>query len=239
MKNQYSDEGDINLINTKKANDFTDWMYDVIKPHLKGNILELGSGIGTYSEKVSKDFKKNTIILSDIDQEYVHSLKKKFYLNKKVIVEKIDLNDRSDLKNINQKINTVFALNVLEHVKNDVEALNNIYDTLEPGGRLIILVPAHKFLYNCIDKALGHYRRYSKGMMKTKVKQTKFRIGKMFYFNFAAIIGWYINGNLLGRSVVNEGAMSLFNKLVPILKFIEKYILFRKFGVSLIVVLKK
>ncbi len=235
----YSKEGNKNLLTIDAADNFTNWMYDEIKPYLGGNILELGSGIGTYSEKVVKDFDKSIVVVSDVDQEYIKILENKFQSNKKVFVKNIDLSKQEYFNDINCKINSVFALNVLEHIEDDVKALKVIYNLLETGGKLVILVPAHTFLFNCIDQAIGHYRRYSKEVVMNKVKQTKFKIVKMFYFNFAAMLGWYVNGNVLKKPVLNEGAVGLFNKIVPILKIVEKYILFRHIGVSLIVVLIK
>lgn len=235
----YSNEGNKNLLTVNSADRFSNWMYDEIKPHLQGNILELGSGIGTYSEKVVRDFISSTIIVSDVDREYVRLLKEKFKANENVITSRIDVVNRKCFSNIGLKVNTVFALNVLEHIEDDVGALNNIYDFLETGGRLVILVPAHSFLFNCIDRAVGHYRRYSIGLMRDKIKQTKFKIEKMFYFNFAAIFGWYINGNVLRKALINENAMGLYNIVVPMVKTIEKHVFFRRIGISLIVVLTK
>jgi SAM-dependent methyltransferase len=235
----YSSIGDTNLKTLNSAVNFTNWLYSEIKPYLFRNILELGSGIGTYSEKVVRDFKESTIILSDIDENYVNTLENRFKSYKNVIVKKIDLTKQDDFKNINITVDSVFALNLLEHVEDDVAALNNIYNVLKTGGNLIILVPAHKFLFNCIDKAVGHYRRYAQKDIVHMVKQTNFKIVKLFYFNFATIPGWYINGNVFRQSKVNEGAVGIFDKVVPILRVIERYVLLRKLGVSLIAVLSK
>lgn len=235
----YPTVGDKNLMTIDSAANFANWMYEEIRPYLSGNILELGSGIGTYSERVVRDFEESTIVLSDIDEIYIGNLKLRFDSNKNVFVKKIDLSKKEDFEDLNVGIDSVFALNVLEHIEDDIAALNNIYKVLEPGGKLIILVPAHEFLFNCIDKAIGHYRRYSKKEIITKVKQTKFKIVKLFYFNFAAIPGWYINGNIFKQAKVNEEAVGIFDKIVLILKPIERYILLRKLGISLIVVLSK
>jgi SAM-dependent methyltransferase len=235
----YSKVGDKNLLAMDSAVNFSNWMYQEIKPFLSGNILELGSGIGTYSEKVIGDFKESTVVLSDIDENYIRNLKTRYQSNKKVVVKEIDLNKPEDFKNINVNINSVFALNVLEHIEDDIAALNNIYNVLEAGGKLIILVPAHKILFNCIDKAVGHYRRYSKQDIVNKVKQTKFENMKFYYFNFAAMPGWYVSGSIFKQAKISEGAVGIFDKIVPILKPVEKYILLRKLGMSLIAVLSK
>lgn len=239
QEGSYATVGDKNLITIDSAANFINWMYEEIRPYLSGNILELGSGIGTYSEKVIEDFKESTIVLSDIDETYVRNLKRRFGSNKKVIVKKIDLSKQADFEDLNVGIDSIFALNVLEHIEDDIMALNNIYRVLEPGGKLIILIPAHEFLFNCIDKAIGHYRRYSKKEIITKVKQTRFNIVKLFYFNFAAIPGWYINGNIFKQAKVNERAVGILDKTTPIFKFIERYILLHKLGISLVVILSK
>jgi len=239
QEGSYPTVGDKNLMTIDSAANFTNWMYEEIRPFLSGHILELGSGIGTYSEKVIGDFKESIIVLSDIDEIYIRNLERRFASNRNVVVKKIDLSKQGDLRDLNVSIDSVFALNVLEHIDDDTAALSNIYEVLKPGGRFIILVPAHQFLFNCIDRAIGHYRRYSRKQIIAKVEQARFKIVELFYFNFAAIAGWYINGSIFRQAKVNEGAVGILNKIVPILKPIERYILLRKLGISLIVVLSK
>lgn len=235
---KYSNQGKQNLSNTDKANLFVDWMYSEIKPFFKGNILETGSGVGTYSKKIAIDYSDSQIILSDIDSEYVQKLNDIYSSNPNIKAISLDLNKLTDFEKIDKKIDSVIALNVLEHVENDIAALKNIYKLLEPGGRFIVLVPAHKFLFNCVDISLSHFRRYTKKDLLDKISHTKFRVNKIFYFNFAAIIGWYINGNIF-KNKISEGSVSLFNKFVPFFKFFEKYIIRKKVGISLIAILEK
>ncbi|MDI6778004.1 MAG: class I SAM-dependent methyltransferase [Patescibacteria group bacterium] len=213
-------------------------MYSEIKPYIKGGILEVGSGIGTFSRKIINDFQDHKVFLSDIDPEYIKNLENTYSPNENIQAIKLDLGKSSDFENINDKISTVIALNVLEHVKNDIDALNNIYNLLAPGGKLILLVPAHKFLFNCIDASLDHFRRYAKKELLYKISHTEFRIKKIFYFNLPAIFGWYINGNIMKKNI-SEGSVSLFDKLVPFFKFFERYILRKKMGISLIAILEK
>jgi len=235
---KYPESGDLNLKILRKADNFSNWMFSQIKPFLKGTILELGSGIGTYSKLVIDNFPNNKIILSDIDKKYVKYLNDKFaQLN--VSIFKLDITNRNDFRNLNCTVDSIFVLNVLEHVEDDVQVLKNCYSILNHGGKLIILVPAHKFLFNCIDKTVGHYRRYTKKEMIGKVSQTKFKVKQLFYFNFLSIFGWYWNGSILKKEILNESALGLLNKLVPILSFFEKYILRKKLGMSLVVVLEK
>ncbi len=234
---KYSDSGNIILEIMDGSDRFTEWMYEQIKPYLKGRILEIGSGTGTYSRKLFRDFPNTSIILSDLDDEYVHKLETTFE-KERPETYKINLEKKEDFDQV-KDFDSAFALNVLEHVEHDVAALQNIYNNMNSGGTLVILVPAHKFLYNCIDIGLDHFRRYDKKEFQQKVSQTKFTIKKMFYFNSLSIPGWYWNGTILKNPIISQNLMKVLNKLVPILRFIEKYILRKKIGISLVVVMKK
>jgi phospholipid N-methyltransferase len=238
MIEKYSEEGDLILDVLDNANNFKNWLYEQIKPFIRGNILEFGSGHGSYSEKIIKDFPQSKICLSDIDNNYVNQLQNKF--NKvNVTACKIDLCNQNDFKQINSLTQSAIAINVLEHVINDIDALNNVYDKLDSNGRFIILIPSHKFLYNRFDKNFGHYRRYSKKDILLKVNKTKFKVNKLFYFNFFSIFGWFFEGNILKKEIPNKKSIYLFDKLVPFFRFFEKYILRKKIGISLILVLEK
>lgn len=228
-----------NLNVFEELDNFVGWMYSQIKPFLKGNILELGSGIGTYSKKIIDDFPRSKIILSDIDRQYLEILQKRFKEEKNITIKKIGLEDPTDFRLDNLEINTVFAINVLEHIKDDIAALNNVYNVLERKGRFVFVVPTHKFLFNSLDQAVGHCRRYTKKTIIEKISKTPFTIRRIFYFNFLSMFVWYGHGNVFKRKVINKTLAKLLDRVIPLLKFLENHILRKKMGISLVVVLEK
>jgi SAM-dependent methyltransferase len=216
---------------------FNEWMYDTIQPFCKGKILEVGSGIGNISQFFIRD--KKDIILSDIRDNYVGILKNK-YNAQKIQVEKMDLVDVDfDVKYNSQfeSYDTIFALNVVEHIKDDVLAMHNCKKLLKKEGHLIILVPAYQLLFNKFDTELEHYRRYTTDMLKKRM-QSDFSIIHSQYFNATGIAGWILSGSILRKKTIPAGQMKLYNKLVPIFKIIDK-VLFNLLGLSAIVVGKK
>lgn len=234
------DKHNQSILVVEELHSFNDWMYSQIKPFLGGNILEVGSGMGRYSEKVAKDFKNSKIILSDIDEEYLNILRKRFERYRNVVsIVKVDLRNSADLSKIGQKVHSAFAVNVLEHIQDDVSALNNVHNILESKGRFVLLIPAHKHLFNCIDRIAGHYRRYTKTEMEDKVAKTGFDIEKVFYFNFLSIFAWYVYGNILKREILDRKTTKVLDRIVPVLRFVENHILRKKIGISLVVVLVK
>jgi 2-polyprenyl-3-methyl-5-hydroxy-6-metoxy-1,4-benzoquinol methylase len=110
-----------------------------------GNILEVGSGLGTISEKIIRDMGPSShITLTDVSVTYVQSLKTKYSSFKNVSVSIMDLNIREEYSRIGyEKYDSIIAINVLEHIKDDLLALHEIYKMLTKGGTLIILVPCH------------------------------------------------------------------------------------------------
>lgn len=221
------------------ANCFNHWMYQTIKPYITGNTLEIGSGIGNLSAFFLKD--NISITLSDTEQEYIEILKKKFGGNKNLkSIISINLEHSSLEKthpDLKEKFDTVFLLNVLEHINDDHLAINNIHFLLKPGGIIVILTPAYPFLFSKLDLALGHHRRYTTGKLKLLLSESGLISIKSFYFNLLGIPAW-VYGKIFCLKTIPAGEMRLFNRIVPIARLIDK-ITFRKAGLSAIIVGKK
>jgi 2-polyprenyl-3-methyl-5-hydroxy-6-metoxy-1,4-benzoquinol methylase len=215
-----------------EADQFNEWMYQTIKPYCSGKILEIGSGIGN----ISKFFveAKADITLSDIRPSYCEVLNQKFPEAKEVIV--LDLTHPlfdTEYKSYLGQYDSVFALNVVEHINDDSLAIRNCHKLLKAGGKLVILVPAYPKLYNRFDKELEHYRRYTTTTLNQLLSKEHFKIDHYQYFNFMGIPGWYVSGKLQKNITIPKSQMSFYNKLVPIFKLIDKC-LFNKIGLSVI-----
>lgn len=235
--------GHANLETISENHRFNDWMYNQIKTRLEekmGNILEVGSGLGTFSEKIFRDMGSSShLMLTDFSTRYVQSLKTRYSSFQNVSVDRMDLNNREEYSKIGYgKYDSILALNVLEHVRDDVLALQELYKMLKNGGILIVLVPCHKFLFNVIDEKLGHYRRYTKKELLCKINETNFTVVCMHYFNTAGMVGWFFNGNLLKNAEINRTASRWFDRLVPVLNCLDR-ITSNITGLSLICCLKK
>lgn len=219
----------------EKANKFNRWMYETIKPFCKGKILEIGCGIGNISEFFIQD--SQDIILSDLRVNYLEIVSKKF-INPTIKINLIDPEFDTKYDKIIGTFDTVFALNVIEHIEDDKQAIANCKKLLKKGGNLIILVPAYQFLFNNFDKELEHFRRYTRKKIETVIAENNLEIVNSFYFNFIGIIGWYVSGSILKKKTIPENQMGLFNLLVPVFRWADKIIL-NKIGLSVICVSKK
>ncbi len=192
------DEGLETLQVISDAVKFNDWMYDTIAPFCHGNILEIGSGIGNISERFIKN--NQDIVLSDIRTTYRLFLSNKFEVHHKdgkiVNLDLVHPEFNKIYKSLLNSFDTVFALNVVEHIKDDTTAIKNCNLLLKKGGTLVILVPAFQTLYNHLDKELYHYKRYTKKTLEQLFHLNAIKISNSFYFNAVGIPAWFISGRL-------------------------------------------
>lgn len=214
----------------EKANKFNKWMYETIKPYSKGRILEIGCGIGNISEFFIRD--NFNIVLSDLRDNYIEIVKNKFS-NEVFKIDLVDVDFDTKHKDLIGTFDTVFALNVVEHIKDDHKAIENCKKLLKNQGHLIILVPAYQALFNNFDVELEHYRRYTQKSLKQLIKANQLNIIKTFSFNVIGILGWFVSGSILKKKTIPEGQMGLFNTLVPVFKLADILTL-KKIGLSVI-----
>ncbi|WP_242117942.1 class I SAM-dependent methyltransferase [Aestuariivivens sediminicola] len=237
---EYDFIGESTLQVIAEANNFNKWMYETIKPYCKSKILEIGSGIGNISAFFLED--KFQILLTDMRPSYCSKLRYRFKGDENFLgteqINLVDQNFDSKFKDHFNQYTTVFALNVIEHIKEDHLAIKNCYKLLKENGHLIILVPSYSQLYNNFDKELGHIKRYNKKSLSRLFSPSQFEIKERTYFNAIGIFGWYINGTLLKKKIIPKQQMGIFNTLVPFFKLIDLIIL-RRFGLSTIIIGKK
>jgi len=134
---------------------------------------------------------------------------------------KCDLCNAEDFRGFEEQFDTVVCLNVLEHIPDAMAGLRNIYSTLRPSGRAIILVPQDQAIYGTLDKVLGHYLRYSEKELCTIMQRAGFRIEKTLQFNRITRPGWYWNGRILKREDFGRFQLRIFDALVPLWKRID------------------
>ena len=81
------------------------------------------------------------------------------------------------------------VFDVVEHIENDIEFLNHLWELLIPGGMLYITVPAYQSLWSLEDEDAGHFRRYTLKQLEKKLEQSGFSVKfSTYFFTFLPII---------------------------------------------------
>lgn len=221
------------------ANKFNRWMYQCIAPFCTGKILEIGSGIGNISSFVVQEGKD--ITLSDYSEDYCQLLAKKFSADRSLDVLHMDLVDEqfnTKFEAQQNSFDSVFSLNVIEHIEDDHLAIQNIHSLLKKDGHIAILVPAYQWLFGSLDVVVKHHRRYTQKSLSNLLEANGFDLVHKQYFNFMGIFPWWFVSKVLKRKIIRKDQMKLYNILVPFFKLVDQMI-FKSAGLSVICVGKK
>ena len=138
-----------------------------------------------------------------------------------IIVERLDLDTDDALDLTRYAFDTVLCINVLEHTADDVAALKRANQLLQPGGRVIVYVPAGKDLYGSLDRGVGHQRRYEKDELVSKLQEAGFDVEEVSFQNQIARMAWWFNSRLFKRQGLPAAQSRIFDRLVPFLKAFE------------------
>ncbi len=220
-----------------QAKNYRNWMYRRLAPSIGQRILEVGAGIGNFTEMF---LDRELIVPSDKYQSCVEYLKTRLNTNPKVVPLQLDLENPAAAENLADfSFDTVICLNVLEHVQDDLRALSYMHSVLAPAGRLVLLVPAFQFLYGSVDRAIEHHRRYTKKDLIPKMRQTGFKIENTFYMNVIGMFGWFWNNRIMKIEEENSAQIGLFDYYIaPWAERIER-LAPPPFGLSLIAIGRK
>jgi SAM-dependent methyltransferase len=256
------DEKDENLIDADKYIHGMDWLgvdelkdfelsnyrkyqFDLIGKHIGKNILEVGSGDRSFTNQIVKNTENIERIVSIEPSPVMMELYKEKYklpdFVKFLMADLFDMNPAS-----HGLFDTIILVHVLEHIEKDRQALSHLHSLLAPKGKVLIEVPAMKFLFSVHDKMLGHYRRYNKRDFKAMVDNNLYNISDLWFQDEIGMVGSLIYFKLMGVKLKSEEGIVLVKNqggfydryVIPFEIFYERLLRF-PFGLSLTGILEK
>jgi SAM-dependent methyltransferase len=204
------------------ATNYYRWIYNQFQDHIGKNVLEIGCGGGHFTRFLAE--RSCNLLVADIELQYLDALNKKYASRPNFATTTIDLNDLKWSYKYTHKFDTVIFLNVLEHIEDDKQVLEQLCRVLCPKGSLILMVPAFQLLYGSMDAADNHYRRYSASEVRRKLQHAGFDVKWLRYMNMPGFFAWFINGRILKRSLLPEGQLGLYNQIIPIVEQVERFL---------------
>lgn len=216
-----------------------------VKPYLGTRVLEVGAGLGgttqyLYDSKtiahwtclepdlalangIEDKIKAGLIPRCEILTDTLANLKK----------PKTTLDGRQE-----GAYDSILYIDVIEHIENDKAELLQTLPFLQTGGCLIIIVPAHQFLYSPFDEAIGHYRRYNMTRLKEVIPQD-YEIVKAEYLDSIGLFASLANKLFLNQKYPTLKQILFWDRyIIPVSIFFDK-LFFHNIGKSVLLVAKK
>jgi SAM-dependent methyltransferase len=196
------------------------WLFSKLAPHVHGDVLEIGSGIGNLSGLIVDQ--ATTVVLSDMEAHYLDALATAFADDPRVTVAPYDLDGEPSVTIASRRFDTIVAVNVVEHIRDDHALVRRLTALLKPGGKLVVYVPACPFAYGSLDRALGHYRRYTPQSLTALLESSGLKTPRPAYMNLFGLFGWAINGRLLRRERLSPRQLAVFERFMSLFRLEDR-----------------
>lgn len=192
-------------------------------PFLKGDILEVGAGIGSNTSFLDASGTGRWVCLEP-DSRLATELDQKLRTLGTRRTYEIVCGTLQAL--VNQKFDTILYIDVLEHIHNDREELNTAASCLRPGGYLIVLAPAHQRLFTAFDAAIGHFRRYNRRKLRT-LAPANLSLERIRYLDCIGLFASTANVLFLKQSIPTKTQLHLWDRwMVPVSRVLDRLLLY-------------
>lgn len=177
-------------------------------PWLRGNVLEVGAGLGQITAALRKLPNVTRLVSVEPHPGFHKELLAKFPGHTVINGTVDDLGDDNNW-------DAIFNVNVLEHIKEDELELKSYHDRLvRNNGALCLFVPARPELYSMLDKDFAHFRRYTKPELRQKLERAGFSVKRLRYYNFVGYFAWGLIFTLLKSRHFNPGSVRFFDRFI-------------------------
>ncbi len=207
------------------ASNYNRWILGIFKPYLGQHIVEVGAGLGSFSELILEHHRCETLSLVEPSDEMYEGLVAHARQMNRVTpinTHHATFANAAPLIKSEQVPDAIIYVNVLEHIADDELELNIVRETLADRGRVFVFVPAFSWLYSAFDERVGHIRRYTKPELEDKLGRAGLKIVLSRYFDITGIAPWWVKYCLLRSDGMSPGVVKFYDRfIVPAARGLE------------------
>jgi len=193
------------------------YQLELLRPHLGSSVLEVGAGLGEFASQLS-DLQRH--VVTDADPAAVASMAARFATSPEVEARVLDLSRPVEG---GEPVEAVLAINVLEHIEDDGEALRRMASLVQPGGRVVIWVPGYMQLYGEFDRTVGHVRRYTPTTLRAAFERAGLRPVEIRPVNLLGGLAWWLMVRRGGVGGQRPRLVRTYDRfVVPATRFLER-----------------
>lgn len=194
------------------------YQHSLIAPHRGRSVLEIGAGTGALSAQFHD---AERLVVTDVDPEAVDHLTQRFADRPEVEIRTLDLIGGETL---DEPVDTAVAVNVLEHLADDAEALRTLSQSVRPGGTLVLFVPGYDQLYGDFDRRVGHFRRYTPDLLRSTAERAGLSVTACRPVNLLGGLAWWAAVRKGGTGTPRPRMVRIYDRVVvPLTRMLERF----------------
>jgi SAM-dependent methyltransferase len=194
---------------------------DRIRPYLRGAVLEVGAGTG-----VNTPFLKTEDCARWVCLEPDEELATKLQTRCETLGCEVRVGTLEDVP-VSSRFDTILYIDVLEHIADDRAELRRAAGLLGAEGHLVVLSPAHQWLFTRFDVAIGHYRRYTRRTLADAAPPA-LELVRIEYLDAVGVLLSLGNRVALRQSMPAQGQVLLWDRVaVPLSRRVDWMLRYR------------
>ena len=206
-----------------------------IGPRFGKRVLEVGAGLGETTRHLCSGSQQEWLCLEP-DAAFCGSIQAKINSGELPACCSVRIGTTESLQEAGLRFDTILYVDVLEHIEDDGSELRRAARLLDHQGRIIVVSPAHDFLFSPFDRRIGHHRRYDKTSIR-RACPGELKIEHMEYLDSVGMFLSLANRWLLRQSTPTLQQIAFWDKVVvPLSEFLDP-VLLRRLGKSILAVL--
>jgi 2-polyprenyl-3-methyl-5-hydroxy-6-metoxy-1,4-benzoquinol methylase len=196
----------------QEAKRYSAHLFELFRQDIGKRVLEVGAGIGTMSRRLVEV--AEIVVGIEPNVNCLSRLEDAMRGHPRFSLHACHLEECDQAELASQRLDTVFCVNVLEHIEDDIAALRTFRQVIVPGGKVLIFVPAIQAAYGPLDAELGHYRRYSKAGLARVFESAGLTLTTLRYTNPIGLAGWMFNAHVTKSRTHSLAQVKLFDRLI-------------------------
>jgi SAM-dependent methyltransferase len=186
---------------------------------IRGDVLEVGAGIGETTRHLC-DGRQRSWVCLEPDAALAARLAANVEVSELVPKPRVKVGTLTDL-DASSQFDAILYIDVLEHIEHDARELDRAAILLSPGGSIVVLSPAFGFLFSEFDRAVGHFRRYTRRSLAAAFPRS-LRRNRLHYLDGVGFLASLANRLLLHQSVPSRQQIECWDRrMVPVSRYVD------------------